>query len=143
MSKSGDEVTVINTLNKPFQFHDSDINLISADGVVFKIHKNKLQSSSSVFQVMFEAGKHDDNLELTDTTLESSNIVSLFLQMIYGHKSDPPIDWLQLKSGYKVLVEFIDKYDASAAREHLCTCLTLWAMTSKFSTDRYLLIGSR
>ncbi|WWC98518.1 hypothetical protein V866_005410 [Kwoniella sp. B9012] len=140
---------VINEYNKLFQFNDSDLNLISSDGVKFKIHKCKLQSFSPVFQGMFEAGDQNNSstdksrLRLTDDTLENGKIISVFLRIIYGIKLDPPSDWLELHNKYEPLAKLADKYDVAFAREHLGTCFTLWAMTSKFSTDRYLLIGSQ
>ncbi|WWD07297.1 hypothetical protein V865_005395 [Kwoniella europaea PYCC6329] len=140
---------VINEYNKLFQFNDSDLNLISSDGVHFKIHKCNLQSFSPVFQGMFEAGDQDDRrkgkgrLQLTDDTLENGKIISVFLRIIYGIKLDPPSDWLELHKKYEPLAKLFDKYDVIIAREHLCICFTLWAMTSKFSTDRYLLLGSQ
>ncbi|WVQ63356.1 uncharacterized protein L199_001508 [Kwoniella botswanensis] len=144
-----DKQLVINKYNKLFLFDDSDRNLISSDGVKFKIHKCKLQSFSPVFQGMFEAGDQYDRrtgksrLQLTDDTLENGKIISVFLRIIYGIKLDPPSDWLELHNKYEPLVKLIDKYDIITAREHLCICFTLWATTSEFSTHRYLLLGSQ
>nr|XP_019000342.1 uncharacterized protein I203_07124 [Kwoniella mangroviensis CBS 8507]OCF63803.1 hypothetical protein I203_07124 [Kwoniella mangroviensis CBS 8507] len=142
---------VINEYNKLFQFNDSDLTLISSDGVQFKIHKylGLFPIVSPVFQGMFEAGDQDNTstgkgrIQLTDDTLENGKIISVLLRIIYGIKLDPPSDWLELHNKYEPLVKLVDKYDIIIAREHLCTCFTLWAMTSEYLTHRYLLLGSQ
>ncbi|WVQ63347.1 uncharacterized protein L199_001499 [Kwoniella botswanensis] len=134
---------IVNEYNRSFHLDDSDPRLVSADGVVYKIHTWKSKAASSVFQVMFESGNNGDTLELTDKTLEDGRILCMFLQILYGIKLAEPSSGWDLKRNHEVLLRLIDKYDAPAAKQHLTTCFRLWAASEKFGSDRYLLIASQ
>ncbi|OCF54695.1 hypothetical protein L486_07829 [Kwoniella mangroviensis CBS 10435] len=134
---------IVNEYNRSFQFDDSDLRLVSADGVVFKIHTWKLKAASSVFQVMFESGNNGDTLELTDKTLEIGRILCMFLQILYGIKLAEPSSGWDLKRNHEELLRLIDKYDAPAAKQHLTTCFRLWAASEKFESDGYFLLASQ
>ncbi|WWD07306.1 hypothetical protein V865_005404 [Kwoniella europaea PYCC6329] len=134
---------VVNDHNRPFQFDDSDLRLVSADDVVFNIHTWKLKAASSVFQAMFEAGNGNSTVKLTDETLENGRILSMFLKILYGIHLEDPSDRSDLMMNHEILLQFVVKYDASAAKEHLTTCFRLWASNAKLGSDRYFLLGSQ
>ncbi|WVQ95656.1 hypothetical protein IAU59_002754 [Kwoniella sp. CBS 9459] len=76
----------IDDTNRPYQFEDSDITLVSSDGLHFKIHSYHLMAASPVFRDMLTVGKgsSEQTVQLTDTKFETSSIVALFLQACYG-----------------------------------------------------------
>ncbi|OCF33659.1 hypothetical protein I316_04733 [Kwoniella heveanensis BCC8398] len=106
----------INDINRPFQFDDSDITLISSDNLHFKIHSYHLMAASPVFRDMIAIGKggtETQTVELADTTFETGSIVSLFLDICYG----TPLPHYKVSlTRYLALVKFLNKYDCELAK---------------------------
>ncbi|WWC98488.1 hypothetical protein V866_005379 [Kwoniella sp. B9012] len=117
------------TLRVNYQFDDSDLTIITSDGVKLGIHRDILNYTSSTFKDVLAVpqvqSKGATELELTDTEMETSRTVKLFLAFLYN-----PVD---IKSpASEDLREFIDlirfclKYDASDVLDNLQTYLYLW-----------------
>ncbi|WVF68196.1 hypothetical protein IAT40_002961 [Kwoniella sp. CBS 6097] len=108
--------SVIKDTNRPYQFSDSDITLISSDDLHFKIHSYHLMAASAVFRDMIALGKNSEasaEVRLTDSEIETSTVVVLFLDICYG---TPLPHYKDKQATYIKLVKFLDKYDCRSAR---------------------------
>ncbi|WVQ63377.1 uncharacterized protein L199_001530 [Kwoniella botswanensis] len=132
-------------LKSNYQFDDSDLTIITSDGVKLDIHRDILNHTSSTFKDVLAfpqvQSKSATELELTDTEIETSRTVKLFLAFLYS-----PID---IKSPAPENVrEFIDlirfclKYDASDVLDNLRTYLYLWNSVGSVSFADVFLAAS-
>nr|XP_018259754.1 uncharacterized protein I303_07822 [Kwoniella dejecticola CBS 10117]OBR81912.1 hypothetical protein I303_07822 [Kwoniella dejecticola CBS 10117] len=116
-----------------FQFSDSDLELISSDGQVFRIHKYKLQAASPVFRSVFETGNDD----------ETGPHIGNFLKILYGRELNAPHYYEDLTYTCEGLWRLIEKYDAAPAKEHLHMCLWRWARSCDYSAHRFFWFASQ
>lgn len=69
------------TVSDVFDLPSSDLSLRSVDGIIFKVHRNKLTANSDIFEGMFESS-HDDGHPIQLT--ERADILEGFLRFFYG-----------------------------------------------------------
>ncbi|WVO15565.1 hypothetical protein L204_103225 [Cryptococcus depauperatus] len=94
-----------------------DIKLIASDGTVFMVHPYCLQSSSRVFCSMLETCDSEVNNEgivLHDTEIESSSVIRLYLDFVYGNVPTIPEEGKHaLGKVCRLTLKFLVKYDCA------------------------------
>nr|ODN78223.1 hypothetical protein L203_06145 [Cryptococcus depauperatus CBS 7841] len=94
-----------------------DIKLIASDGTVFMVHPYCLQSSSRVFCSMLETCDSEVNNEgivLHDTEIESSTVIRLYLDFVYGNVPVVPEEGKHaLGKLCRLTLKFLVKYDCA------------------------------
>lgn len=73
-------------ISEIFNLPKSDISLRSGDGVLFKVHRNKLSALSIAFENMFEAS-YDDNspVEVSENSQALQDFLRVFYSSLYPH----------------------------------------------------------
>ncbi|KAK4689199.1 hypothetical protein P7C73_g893, partial [Tremellales sp. Uapishka_1] len=111
--------SVDRTYNRSCQDGDADFLLISSDNEVFKVHTYVLKAASSVLKdtlTIVTAPQPTDatlpEVRLTDTLIESRQIVKLFLDILYDR---PFLDPATAKQGRTLpsVLSLLKKYDCS------------------------------
>ncbi|WWD07276.1 hypothetical protein V865_005373 [Kwoniella europaea PYCC6329] len=128
-----------------YHFDDSDLTIITSDGVKFDTHRDTLNHTSSTFkdvlafpQVQVQSATE---LELTDTEIETSRTVKLFLAFLYNPfeiKSPAPEEFREFID----LIRFCLKYDASDVLDNIRTYLYLWNSIGSLSFADVFLAAS-
>ncbi|WVR04134.1 hypothetical protein IAU60_001133 [Kwoniella sp. DSM 27419] len=107
------DVEMVQSPDDLYNEEDADFTLVSSDHVSFKVYKYHLLSSSSVFRDMLECSIDTDSrntVELTDPTIETSDTVRLYLNLLHDDIPTPcPEDLGHVRN----LIAFCQKYDCA------------------------------
>ncbi|WWC65221.1 uncharacterized protein I303_107835 [Kwoniella dejecticola CBS 10117] len=125
--------------------NNPDLTLVCADEKSFQVHTYMLTAASSVFRDMIStclATSTDQHvkLQLSDEHIEKSDVMRLFLDIIYGKSLRGPI-LREDFSDYDKLTQLILKYDAPYALQHMKTSLRLWFMQDSYRADDYFIFA--
>ena len=82
----------------------------------------------------------NDEIELTDGTIENSWIVARFLDLLYSYSLSEPTHELEVLL-YPALIAFLQKYEAETALQAMRVTMQLWASRTKLSGKAYFQVG--
>ncbi|WWC68901.1 uncharacterized protein I206_102837 [Kwoniella pini CBS 10737] len=89
----------------------ADIVLVSSDNIAFKVHRYYLQAHSSVFRSMIldtSDSEVNKKVELTDTQIEHSSTIRIFLDAVYSK----PLALIRDSLGpFRNCIQFARKFD--------------------------------
>ncbi|WWC99011.1 hypothetical protein V866_005905 [Kwoniella sp. B9012] len=118
---------------------EADFMLVSSNNVAFKVHKFYLLAHSAIFRDMISScstsGETTNRLEFTDSQIEHSTTITIFLNTIYGR----PFNLIRDSLGpFRDCIQFCKKYDC----EVLLTALQAHAVAflDQYISRHYIFI---
>nr|XP_019051020.1 hypothetical protein I302_01463 [Kwoniella bestiolae CBS 10118]OCF29950.1 hypothetical protein I302_01463 [Kwoniella bestiolae CBS 10118] len=111
-----------------FRFQDSDLTIVTSDGVRFKVYRDVLDHTKSAFQDVLavpQSIERSADIELLDTDIETSDTIKLFFTFLY---STEDIQAPTSEQFWEIirLIRFCVKCDASDVLDYLRIYLYLW-----------------
>ncbi|WWC92370.1 uncharacterized protein L201_007327 [Kwoniella dendrophila CBS 6074] len=139
------EEGIINEWNKKYQSEEADMTIKSSDNLIFRVHSYRMMAASKVFRDMIQIGSKTDQAQeipLTDQDIETSTVVSLFLDITYAFDMPEPKDCNDFDKDSN-LVTFSIKYEAQPAIQYLGKLFYSWVSSGKFRSDLVLVEACR
>ncbi|WVQ95655.1 hypothetical protein IAU59_002753 [Kwoniella sp. CBS 9459] len=136
---------LLNQYNKPYQYEDSDITLISSDNLHFKVHSYHLMVASPVFRDMIRAGNNSENkreVTFTDPRGEMGQVIASFLDLCYGKPLVPLPSRKDSRYSATIkhlsdLLSFLTKYECEVPITAFKLYLGSWAGTHEEKSDDF------
>ncbi|KAK8850529.1 hypothetical protein IAR55_004447 [Kwoniella newhampshirensis] len=129
---------------------DHDLVLVSSDNVVHVVDPEKIAEASPIFKSKLESVPEITDLRLifSDRTIETSKVLGLFIDLIYGKElqvtessnNNNTSGWHDAQ-GYIALVTFLKKYQATTALRDLRVSMFSWLEMRAMVGERLLIMA--
>ncbi|WVR08622.1 hypothetical protein IAU60_005677 [Kwoniella sp. DSM 27419] len=116
----------INKYNQPYQSTDTDVTLVSADGLHFDVHSYQLMAASSAFRnlISLDDGEVFPFVEFDDDEIEHGPTIAMFLGICHGLA--PSIVKPAHYNRVRKLIRFLYKYDCQNALSQVRMGVRTW-----------------